>query len=408
MVKVSIVIPVYNTEKYLCECLESIIGQTLQDIEVICVDDGSTDGSSEILDDYTKRDSRVTVIHKKNNGSIAARKTGIHLAQGQYIGFVDSDDWIETYMYEKLYSLAARYKVDFVSSGYFREGNYTTIQFDNIKEGLYREKQMKEFRNSFIYNMQDRVLGMSGSMCCKLYKADILKRLEADIPDSMVFSEDKMCNLLFVLNCSSAFVAKEAYYHYRMRSNSVVHTSHKNYLLQVNDVYQYLMKLYLHSNFTRGMRVQAELYITETLIHGINQRMGFINRNLLWVDPYWLKEIPKSSKVVLYDAGELGEKYRIQLESQDDLIYAGCVDYGFKKYTSDEFEVQPPEILKKMEYDNIIITIKNHQKAEDVREQLIRDGVDENKILWFEQKEIFWKFAEADGLLDPRKYKYED
>lgn len=97
---ISIIVPVYNVEKYLERCIESIVNQTYKDIEIILVDDGSPDNCSVICDRYAEKDNRIKVIHKQNGGLINARKSGLEIAQGDYIGFVDSDDWIEPEMYE--------------------------------------------------------------------------------------------------------------------------------------------------------------------------------------------------------------------------------------------------------------------------------------------------------------------
>lgn len=119
--KVSIVVPIYNVEAYLSRCLDSILSQTLQDIEVIAVNDGSTDASGEILDQYASKDTRIIVIHKKNGGVSAARNDGIQLVKGEYIGFVDPDDWIDHDMYEALYHSAVEEKADIVMCTYMRE-----------------------------------------------------------------------------------------------------------------------------------------------------------------------------------------------------------------------------------------------------------------------------------------------
>ena len=169
MAKISVVIPMYNVEDYLRECLDNIIGQTLKDIEIICVNDGSTDRSSEILEEYTKKDNRIKVIHKENSGLVSARKTGVSLAKGKYIGYVDSDDWIEPEMYMELYTLAEKYDVDFVSSGYFLEGNYTTTHVDTIEEGIYNQESFYEFLNQVIYQLNKKETGLRASLCCKLF-----------------------------------------------------------------------------------------------------------------------------------------------------------------------------------------------------------------------------------------------
>ena len=119
MTKVSIVVPVYNVEKYLEQCLESIVNQTLKDIEIICVDDGSTDKSGEILDKYAADDARVKVIHKKNSGYGNSMNIGFDAAQGEYIGIIESDDYAELNMFESLYDCAVENRLDVLKSEYF-------------------------------------------------------------------------------------------------------------------------------------------------------------------------------------------------------------------------------------------------------------------------------------------------
>ena len=116
MRKVSVIVPVYNVERYIAKCLDSILAQTLEDIEIICIDDGSTDNSGMILDQYASKDERVRVRHKKNSGYGAAMNVGIAMAEGEYVGIVESDDRIADDMYETLYKAARDNKLDMVKS----------------------------------------------------------------------------------------------------------------------------------------------------------------------------------------------------------------------------------------------------------------------------------------------------
>ena len=113
-ISVSVIVPIYNKEKYLHDCLNSIIGQTLDSIEIILVDDGSTDKSKDICQEYLNKDSRISYYYQENEGLASARQTGIELAKGEYIGFIDGDDWIDLEMYEKMYSKAKEYDADVV------------------------------------------------------------------------------------------------------------------------------------------------------------------------------------------------------------------------------------------------------------------------------------------------------
>lgn len=120
MAKVSVIIPVYNVESYLRECMDSVINQTLEDLEIICVNDGSTDNSRAILQEYANKDSRIKIIDKENGGQSSARNLGIKAATGEFIGFVDSDDWIDINFYEKLYNAVINYKADLASANLLR------------------------------------------------------------------------------------------------------------------------------------------------------------------------------------------------------------------------------------------------------------------------------------------------
>ena len=125
MPKVSVIVPVYNVEKYLRQCLDSLVNQTLTDIEIICINDGSTDGSLAILEDYASKDKRIRLISQENQGQGVARNRGIELSTGEYLGFVDPDDWIELNMYEEMYSKAKSYDSDIVEAIYNQYYEYS-------------------------------------------------------------------------------------------------------------------------------------------------------------------------------------------------------------------------------------------------------------------------------------------
>lgn len=399
MLKVSIIVPVYNTEPYLRRCLESIRNQTLQDIEIICVDDGSTDKSPEILDAYAQEDSRIRVLHKANEGLVAARKTGIQAATGMYAGYVDSDDWIDSDMYECLYQTASGTNADLVTCGYFLEGNYTTIHLDNVEEGFYPKERMPYLRDHTIYKLERKETGIRGGLWCKLFKTELLKKVQGSIPDSISIAEDKVCLLTYILECTSVYVRKKPLYHWCIRQNSMSHESRNSYLLKVQSVYDYLTILYEHPNFSELMRCQAEIYLVELLFLGINKRMGFQNKNMLWIDPYWMEQLPENAKIILYGAGELGEKYRKQMRTREDLKYLFCVDENYKELSRKEFPVESPRKMDDCDFDYIVITVKNREKAMKIREELLGRKIKEEKIIWCRQPEGYWKYIDAENLL---------
>lgn len=392
MSAVSIVIPIYNSQNYLRKCLTSICNQSLSDIEIICVNDGSTDDSLRILEEYAVKDSRIRIINKDNGGLVSARKTGVAIAQGQYVGYVDSDDWIEPNMYEILYIQATETNADLVTCGYYLEGNYTTEHLDTVEEGFYEGKLLTKLRNNTIYKLDKQETGLRGGLWCKLFKREIIQSAQMKIPNEISMAEDKMCLLTAILECTSVYVLKRPLYHWVIHSTSMSHENKANtsYLMKINEVYKYLTSLYSHLNFTDTMRNQAEIYIVELLTLGINSRMGFKNKNLLRIDPYWLDYIPVNARIITYGGADLLEQYKIQLKQRSDIMIIR--DLGF--------DLPGREELNTYDYDYILITIKNRFKADSIRNEFISLGVEEKKILWFEQPEFYWKYAKAQGLLE--------
>lgn len=157
MPKISVIVPVYNVEKYLLKCMESILTQTLTDIEIICVDDGSTDHSADILDDFARQDQRVRVIHKENTGYGNTMNIGMRAAEGEYIGIVESDDWILPQFYERLYLVAEKNDLDFVKSdayfawekiGYSYRIHYSAL--DKFYDKVLTNKERRVFYRFFM------------------------------------------------------------------------------------------------------------------------------------------------------------------------------------------------------------------------------------------------------------------
>ncbi|WP_049895883.1 glycosyltransferase family 2 protein [Oribacterium sp. NK2B42] len=384
MKKVSVIVPVFNNERTLQKCVDTIIQQTMDEIEIILVDDGSTDGSPLLCDEISNLHDNIKVIHKENGGLVSARKSGLKEATGEYVGYVDSDDWIEPQMYERLYGIAQNHDVDMVSSGYIFEGNYQSYEYDTVDEGEYRGIGLKELREKTIYNMQVQDLGLRGSLCCKLFRRENLKKAQLSIPDTISYSEDKACVLMFMLNCESVYVVKDCFYHYVLNKESMTMEPKKDYLVKINEVYKYFSSLYDHPNFSDDMRIQAELYITQQLIKGINSRMGFLLKNLLWIDSDWMYKIPEGSGILLFGSGALVETYSRQVKNSKRLKLIGILD--------DVHDV--PDCS----YDYIVITYKYVPKVEEIRNSLIDKGIPKDRIRWFEQKEIFWKYAKDAGL----------
>lgn len=216
-IKVSVIVPVYNTEKYLQQCLDSILSQTLQEIEVICVDDGSTDDSPQILKEFERRDSRVRIITKENDGLGAARNTGIDAARGEYIGFVDSDDFIDTNMFLFLYRMATTHNSDIVFSStrlYFndtgREADFRdTAFFDTLRQhSPFRAAQFPQIVECI--GVWDRI-----------YRKDFLSQNRLYNPIHVIY-EDALFSFQTSILAQRISVCPEAIYKYRKNTGVAI------------------------------------------------------------------------------------------------------------------------------------------------------------------------------------------
>lgn len=215
MPKVSVIVPVYNVEKYLARCLESIINQTLQDIEIICINDGTTDNSGDILEEYAKKDSRIKIITQTNSGLSEARNRGMREAKGDFIGLVDSDDYIDTNFFEALYEAATANDADIACAGIIREG-------EKYKK-VFLEYEHIQTANSFKEKCE-LVNGVNHSYAWdKIYRREPLINNNLEFIRGMLF-EDRPFVADVYEKMGKLVTVPTVYYHYWVNEKSIVKT----------------------------------------------------------------------------------------------------------------------------------------------------------------------------------------
>lgn len=215
--KVSFILPIYNVEKYLSECVESILAQTYRDFEVLLVDDGSPDYCPQICDDWSKKDARIKVIHKPNGGVSSARNAGLKVATGKYVCFVDSDDILPVDALEKLVDSIEEKQVDYALGGFqFMYGNNLIYHSLRLKEGKYA---FKDIMCDFI---DDGTLSgfLLGSVCGGLYRLDIINKHNLKFVDGLKNNEDGLFNFEYALKATSMCVIDVPVYNYRQDNAS--------------------------------------------------------------------------------------------------------------------------------------------------------------------------------------------
>ena len=223
MPKVSIIIPIYNTENYLRECLDSVINQTFKDIEIICVNDGSTDNSYNILDEYASRDKRIKIINKKNSGLACARNEGLKYVSGELCHFLDSDDFIELNLYEYAINIFQNFDID-----YFCFSSKSFIDGDNVI-------QKQQDIDNYIYTKRDGLydlnfdIGVNTNIHVwnKIFKSSLIQKYNIRFVDKLLF-EDIYFMWYYFFVSKKAYFDTEIYHHYRLRSTSIMELNISN------------------------------------------------------------------------------------------------------------------------------------------------------------------------------------
>jgi glycosyltransferase involved in cell wall biosynthesis len=203
--KVSVIIPVYNAEPYLKRCLDSLVNQTLKEIEIICIDDGSTDKSLDILNEYAAKDGRFIILKRQNGGAGAARNAGLKTARGEYIGFVDSDDYIDLNFFEKLYACAAQTNADIA------KGEVRIVDFDG-KERISGPSFEKIKENGAYFNW---------TFWSAIYKSKFLRDNKIDFPENIITGQDNVFLVKAVVWANKIELVEDVYYIYVKRENSL-------------------------------------------------------------------------------------------------------------------------------------------------------------------------------------------
>lgn len=244
---ISVIVPVYNVEKYLNRCLDSIIGQTYRNLEIILVDDGSTDLSGKICDEYASIDSRITVIHQSNQGVSEARNHGLDIASGEFIAFVDSDDYILSDMYEKMLECLLYHKVDIsvCQWQYEMSDGKQVVDKQKINSSIFGKKKSIEFEH-FLYcgNYEN---GVVVAVWNKLYHRRIIDtvRFEAKLIEDEPFNDK-----VFIQNCE-IYIMEEQFYVYVHNDSSLTNAHFSVNQFFFLDVLEQRQKLYVDDDFIR-------------------------------------------------------------------------------------------------------------------------------------------------------------
>ena len=376
---ISVIVPIYNAEEYLQQCIESIINQTYKLLEIILVNDGSTDNSLAICEWYKGKDERICIISQENSGSVLARKAGIKISKGKYIGFVDADDYIDENMFEELYHKLVEYDVDFVNSGMIIK-NSKSVNYDSeIVDFSVVDREY--YINHKFFDSSDMIF----ALWSKLFKADVIKSIFMKLPDEQCYGEDMLCMLNILLDCKRFYMYKQAFYHYRIQEESLSHGKWLDIILEESKLYEQVKKMLMSKKGIKKYGGYAKKHYKKRIMYALAQS----GENGIIINKYIFESIDvlKDKRVVIYGAGKVGKDYYNQITKYNRCQVVAWVDKEILSST-DMLEIIKPEQLQDKEYDILIIAVKSEEIADSIRMELISKSYvkKEVEIVWQEPK----------------------
>lgn len=386
--KISVIVPIYNTADYLPACIESIMEQTYKNIEMILVDDGSTDNSLDVCEYYAGKDSRIRIVRQANQGSSAARKAGVWECTGQYITFVDSDDWIGSELIALLYEQAEKKDIDLVVSDVLmtKVDNTESERRNLIGPGMYENPH--EFVKKKFYYYEDCTYGIMPFIFAKLYKRNLLIKVMEMIDDRIQYDEDRALVWTCLMQDIKVIFTNVMEYHYCQRENGLVRSQDELYLAKINYFYCYMRRLFEKEDLI--YQKQLENYIFASVKTAFRWKLG-LSQNHLIESGYVLDSsvfLDGSKKVVLYGAGAVGRDYYALLQESCYIQICAWVDREWEKCQKQGLTVWPVEMILQMEYDYILVSVKKRAVFEEIKEHLESLDISGEKVIWGKPYEI--------------------
>lgn len=377
-IKLSVIVAVYNVESYLERCLDSFVGQTYKNLEIILVDDGSTDRSGDICDSYAKHDARISVIHKENGGLVSARKAGIHQATGEYSICFDGDDWMEYNAFEQIIEKLLDFRPDILIFGLKKEGEGFIEEYNpGLGEGFYKNRELWKAINLCVDNEKFYHQPIGMPQCNKVIKTDILKKYQLNCPDSLRKNTDEAVTFPCLLNIESLYCHRATYYHYCVRKGSIVWNSSANGYEQFQVLSRHLITAYCECTNRAGISEKILLYkLFYLLLLDFPEKL-FVNGTCLYYP-----KLNKESRIVVYGKGVFANRFMNRMK---ELNYGNIVE------NIDGMDAERIQGLGGNQYDYIVIAVMNSLIVEKAIDRLKRLKIDEAKILYVQKEDITWE-----------------
>ncbi|HBA67794.1 MAG TPA: hypothetical protein DCZ40_00315 [Lachnospiraceae bacterium] len=353
---ISVIVPIFNNAEYLPRCIESICGQTYRDLEILLIDDGSTDGCYEICNEYKKNDSRIVVIHRQNGGAVSARKTGMAYAKGEYIAFADGDDWMEPDMLECLFSALIREKTDIAMCGRFEDtgGSHKEV-YQGIPAGRYDKKALiEEVYPNMIVNGAFFEWGLFPGLWDKLFRRECLEKFLLAVDERITMGDDAACTYPCMLNADSVYILDKCLYHYRQsRASTVkqkpdVRMERQRYRI----LYRTVSELFKKYRTVYDLTEQWKEYMLFLMVPRADALLEGVE-GLDYLFPF--PKVKKGSRIIIYGMGTYGQRLYKYIEQTGICTITALADRNYAELKKQGLSVEAPDKIAGYKFDAIVI-----------------------------------------------------
>jgi glycosyltransferase involved in cell wall biosynthesis len=375
---VSIVIPVYNSEAFLDKCIQSVINQSYKNIEIILVNDGSTDTSKEICNNYALTDSRIKVIHKINGGLVSSRKTGLKLSTGDFILYIDGDDWIELNLIEDYINQILKFNADIVISSHIvnLEGRIDILP-NTIPPGVYNKDKLKSIvYPKMLYTGNFSQFGIFSYSWGKLYRRELLLKNQLSVTEDITIGEDALCLYPTLLDANTLVILEQPYYHYRQRADSLIKTLRTIDISKMEKVYNDLKKIFYDRGVLDIMLPQLQYYLLSLLTINTEGPNTDDTTNL-----YPFNNVKSGANLVICGGGTFGQHLYKKINNYKSHNVVAWVDKKHEHYSKLNLPVTGFDQIKSLEYDAVLIALIDEDNSNQAYSKLIEHGVNKNKII---------------------------
>lgn len=376
--KLSIIIPIHNEEKFLDACINSILRQSKQDIELILVNDGSTDRTREICDLWTEKDTRIRTFHCERQGTLMSRKVGVSNVNTEYLTFVDADDFVDRESFIKANEYMEK-SIDIICFGIRRyfDDKYCINTFSRKGAGVYSKEEISNMIfEDMIWDGINNRPGIDASLCTKVIKTELMKKTVKCVGDfDLDIGDDAVLTYPSIFFSETLALSDDIYYNHRQRSPGVIAPYFKK-----DDYFDKLFRLYcvLREIFDNDNRLRMQLdQMYVSLIREKSIVWGGDACSIRFIFPF--DKVQKNSNIVLYGAGKVGKDYYTQLENVPYCNIIAWVDKNWR-YFYDK-RIGDPSIISNLQFDHVVISVKSPDARKIIINELVGVGIPKNKII---------------------------